>query len=85
MKTGFHFDAPRGKYQCDAAIVWCFDNRFHLGLAKYLKRLDILTCDLIKVVGVAKCLASPGAKVTANLSLNRLGNPSGFTAQSWSS
>jgi hypothetical protein len=55
----FHFDAPRSKYQCDAAVVWCFDNRFQLGLAKYLKRLGVLNTDPIKIAGGAKSLASP--------------------------
>ncbi len=59
MKKVFHFDAPREKYQCDAAVVWCFDSRFQLGLAKYLKRLKILNSDQIKIAGGAKCLASP--------------------------
>src|ERR1039457_4133374 len=34
MRKVFQFDAPREKYQCDAAVVWCFDNRFQLGLTK---------------------------------------------------
>jgi carbonic anhydrase len=59
MKKVFHFDAPRERYQCDAAVVWCFDNRFQLGLAKYLKRLGIANSDPIKIAGGAKCLASP--------------------------
>lgn len=59
MKKVFHFDAPREKYHCDAAIVWCFDNRFHLGFTKFLKRLGVLNSDPIKIAGGAKCLASP--------------------------
>jgi hypothetical protein len=59
VKKVFHFDAPRDKYHCDAAIVWCFDNRFQLGFSKYLKRLGIINSDPIKVAGGAKCLASP--------------------------
>jgi hypothetical protein len=59
MKKVFHFDAPRGKYQCDAAIIWCFDNRFQLGFAKFLKRRGISNSDPIKIAGGAKCLASP--------------------------
>src|ERR1039457_18465 len=59
MRKVFHFDAPREKYQCDAAIVWCFDNRFDLGFRKYLKRTGIVYTDPIKVAGCAKCLASP--------------------------
>jgi hypothetical protein len=59
MEKVFHFDAPRERYQCDAAIVWCFDNRFDLGFRKYLKRAGIVYTDPIKVAGGAKCLASP--------------------------
>ena len=59
MKKVFHFDAPREKYHCDAAVIWCFDNRFHLGLTKYLKRLGVVNADPIKIAGGAKALASP--------------------------
>lgn len=59
LKKVFHFDAPRQKYHCDAAVVWCFDNRFQLGLTKYLKRLGVVNSDPIKIAGGAKSLASP--------------------------
>ena len=59
MKKVFHFDAPRERYQCDAAILWCFDNRFELGFRKFLKRAGVAHSDPIKVAGGAKCLASP--------------------------
>ncbi len=59
MKKVFHFDAPREKYHCDAAIVWCFDNRFELGFRKFLKRSGIVNTDPIKVAGGAKSLSSP--------------------------
>jgi hypothetical protein len=59
VKKIFHFDAPREKYQCDAAVVWCFDNRFNLGFTKFLKRIGILNPDPIKIAGGAKSLASP--------------------------
>ena len=59
MNKVFHFDAPRAKYHCDAAIVWCFDNRFELGFRKFLKRIGVINSDPIKVAGGAKCLASP--------------------------
>jgi len=39
MEKLFHFDAPREKYQCDAAVVWCFDNRFETVFRKFLKRI----------------------------------------------
>ena len=59
MRKVFHFDAPRDKYQCDAAILWCFDNRFELGFRKFLKRIGVNYSDPIKIAGGAKCMASP--------------------------
>src|SRR6202521_2867574 len=59
MKKLFHFDAPREKYHCDAAILWCFDNRFELGFRKFLKRIGVVNSDPIKIAGGAKVLASP--------------------------
>ena len=59
MNKVFHFDAPREKYQCDAAIIWCFDNRFELGFRKFLKKIGVTNSDPIKIAGGAKCLASP--------------------------
>lgn len=59
MKKVFHFDAPREKYHCDAAILWCFDNRFELGFRKFLKRIGVVNSDPIKIAGGAKVLVSP--------------------------
>jgi len=59
MRKVFHFDSPREKYHCDAAVVWCFDNRFELAFRKFLKRIGVANSDPIKVAGGAKCLASP--------------------------
>ena len=59
MKKVFHFEAPREKYLCDAAILWCFDNRFDLGFRKFLKHIGVAHSDPIKIAGGAKCLASP--------------------------
>ena len=59
MRKVFHFDSPRERYLCDAAIVWCFDNRFEPGFRKFLKRIGIQSSDPIKVAGGAKSLASP--------------------------
>jgi carbonic anhydrase-like protein len=59
VKKVFHFDAPREKYHCDAAILWCFDNRFELGFRKFLKRIGVMNSDPIKIAGGAKVLASP--------------------------
>ena len=59
MKKVFYFDAPRDKYHCDAAILWCFDNRFELGFRKFLKRIGVVNSDPIKIAGGAKVLAGP--------------------------
>jgi hypothetical protein len=59
VKKVFHFEAPRERYDCDAAILWCFDNRFDLGFRQFLKRIGVAHSDLIKIAGGAKCLASP--------------------------
>jgi hypothetical protein len=55
----FHFDAAREPYECDAAVIWCFDHRFRLTLSKFLKRRSISAPDVITVAGGAKSLASP--------------------------
>jgi hypothetical protein len=59
VKKVFYFDSPREKYHWDAAIIWCFDNRFELGFRKFLKRIGVINSDPIKIAGGAKCLASP--------------------------
>ena len=72
MKKVFHFDAPREKYHCDAAVVWCFDNRFQLGFSKFLKRLGISSSDPIKVAGGAKCLSSPDREADREFVLEQI-------------
>jgi len=59
MRKVFHFDSPREPYHADAAVVWCFDHRFHQAFAKFLKRNGVVSMDVIKIAGGAKCLASP--------------------------
>lgn len=59
MQKVFHFASPREHYTADAAVVWCFDHRFHLAFSKFLKRRDIVNTDIVKVAGGAKALASP--------------------------
>ncbi|MGA9511849.1 MAG: carbonic anhydrase [Candidatus Sulfotelmatobacter sp.] len=59
MKKVFHFESPREGYQCDAAVLWCFDSRFDLAFRKFLKRIGITYSDPIKIAGGAKSLASP--------------------------
>jgi hypothetical protein len=72
MQKVFHCDAPREKYHCDAAFVWCFDNRFQLGFAKFLKRLGILNSDPIKIAGGAKSLASPDREADREFVLDQI-------------
>jgi len=72
MRKVFHFDAPREKYHCDAAILWCFDNRFDLGFRKFLKRIGVVNSDPIKIAGGAKCLASPDHEVDRDFVLEQI-------------
>jgi hypothetical protein len=58
----FHFDSEREQYRSGAAIVQCFDQRFQLVFAKYLKRAGIANVDEIKLGGGAKALASPDSE-----------------------
>ncbi len=59
MNKVFHFDTPRESYQCDAAVVWCFDHRFDTGFRTFLKKIGVRHPDSIQVAGGAKCIASP--------------------------
>jgi hypothetical protein len=59
MRKLYHFDAPRDRYICDAAVVWCFDNRFETGFRKFLQRIGVVHWDAIKLAGGTKCLAAP--------------------------
>lgn len=72
MKKVFHFDAPREKYHCDAAIVWCFDHRFDMGFRKFLKRIGVNYADPIKVAGGAKLLASPDQESDSKFVLDQI-------------
>jgi hypothetical protein len=74
MQKVFHFESPRERYQCDAAIVWCFDNRFELGFRKFLKRMGVLFSDPIKIAGGAKCLASPDRESDREFVLDQIRN-----------
>jgi len=72
VKKVFHFDAPREKYHCDAAILWCFDNRFELGFRKFLKRVGVVNSDPIKIAGGAKVLASPDREADREFVLDQI-------------
>ena len=72
MEKVFHFDSPRERYICDAAIVWCFDNRFELAFRKFLKRIGVEFTDPIKIAGGAKCLASPAQESEREFVLDQI-------------
>jgi hypothetical protein len=59
LKKVFPFTAPKANYHCDAAILWCFDNRFELTVRNFLHSLGVVHSDSIKIAGGAKCMASP--------------------------
>lgn len=72
MKKVYHFDAPRERYVCDAAVVWCFDHRFHLGFRKFLKRIGIVHSDSIQIAGGAKSLVSPETEAERQFVLEQI-------------
>ena len=72
MKKLFHFDAPRERYICDAAVIWCFDNRFELAYRKFLQRQGVVHWDAIKIAGGTKCLASPDRETDRDFVLNQI-------------
>jgi hypothetical protein len=72
MKQVFHFDSPRDPYIADAAIIWCFDNRFELGFRKFLKRIGVVNSDPIKIAGGAKNLASPAREIDREFLLEQI-------------
>jgi carbonic anhydrase len=72
MRKFFHFTSPTERYKCEAAVVWCFDNRFELVLRKLLKRLEIGYFDPIRIAGGTKCLASPEIERDRDFLLNQI-------------
>ncbi len=71
MRKVLHFDSPRDRYKCEAAVVWCFDNRFELVLRKLLKRLEIGYFDPIRIAGGTKYLALPDGSATPETERDR--------------
>ena len=71
MKKVFHFDAPREKYHCDAAILWCFDNRFELGFRKFLKRIGVVNSDPLRSPAAPSAWLPRSTSRTASLCWNR--------------
>jgi hypothetical protein len=72
MRKVLHFDSPRGKYHCDAAVVWCYDHRFELVFRKLLKRIGVERPDAIRVAGGAKCLATPDQESEREVVLDQI-------------
>jgi len=71
MTKRFHFDSPTETYRADAAVVWCFDDRFTLAVHKFLKRSGLTRADSIRVAGGPKALAS-GGEAEQNFLLEQL-------------
>ena len=59
-------------YKCDAAIVWCFDNRFELALRKFIKKTGVNFFDPIRVAGGAKCLAGDDGEADRHFVLEQI-------------
>jgi carbonic anhydrase len=72
MKKVFHFDSPREKYECDAVILWCFDDRFELAFRKFLARSGVVHSDPIKIAGGAKSLVSPEHETDRDFVLDQI-------------
>ena len=72
MRKILHFSSPTDKYVCDAAVVWCYDNRFETVFRKLLKRIGIFHSDPIRIAGGAKCLASPAQEAERAFVLDQI-------------
>jgi hypothetical protein len=72
MRKIFHFNSPRDRYKCEAAVVWCFDNRFELLLRKVLKRIGIFYYDPIRIAGGTKYLASADDEASRQFVLEQI-------------
>jgi len=72
MEKRLHFDSPSDQYQCDAAVVACFDNRFDAALRKLVRRLGIERPDVIRIAGGAKALASPEPEFERDLIVDQV-------------
>ena len=49
MQKIFHFDSPKEVYRSSAAVVGCFDARFHLVAGKLSKRMGLSNPDFVRV------------------------------------
>jgi len=72
MIKRFHFDSPAEHYRADAAVLWCFDDRFTLVVRKFLKRIGAARADSVRVAGGAMALASPKDEFEQKYALEQL-------------
>jgi hypothetical protein len=68
----FHFASPAENYRADAALVWCFDDRFTLAVTKFLKRNGVTRIDSIRVAGGPKALSSVDDEAARTFVLEQL-------------
>jgi len=66
------FESPRDHYHADAAVVWCFDDRFSKVLEAFLEARSIQHTDLISIAGGLKTLASPDSEDDRLFVLNQI-------------
>ncbi|OGZ43933.1 MAG: hypothetical protein A3J55_00680 [Candidatus Ryanbacteria bacterium RIFCSPHIGHO2_02_FULL_45_17b] len=52
-------ETAKDHYHADAAVVWCFDDRFSSALSVFLETKQIKRKDLVCIAGGLKTLASP--------------------------
>lgn len=72
MTKRFHLDSPAENYRADAAVIWCFDDRFTQVVQKFLKRSGMARVDSIRVAGGPKALASPDDEMERAFVLRQL-------------
>lgn len=65
-------EAPKDHYHADAAIVWCFDDRFSGVLQKFLETKGFKHKDLICIAGGLKSLASPTSEDNREFVLDQI-------------
>jgi hypothetical protein len=72
MQKILDFRSPRAWYECDAALVTCFDSRFDAICSELLKQLSIARPDTIKIAGGSKSLSSPEEEFHRTFVLDQL-------------
>jgi carbonic anhydrase len=72
MRKTLDFHSSRAWYECDAALVTCFDSRFDPICSELLKQLGVAHPDTIKIAGGAKSLASPEEEFHRTFVLDQL-------------